>query len=120
MLIELYRFKYKSINVNSKCKYYLSICLIIECDDYHYGKNCLHECSCLNGFCDKIKGKLCAIDILTDNIRFSSQNDKLILSINISVIFFRCTSRGSQLSTYHLFKLLMLNENLSFHKYLNS
>ncbi|XP_060570002.1 uncharacterized protein LOC132728362, partial [Ruditapes philippinarum] len=38
-----------------------------ECDDYHYGKNCLHECSCLNGFCDKIKGCVCQHGWVGDN-----------------------------------------------------
>ncbi|XP_053386927.1 uncharacterized protein LOC123542089 isoform X2 [Mercenaria mercenaria] len=30
-----------------------------ECDDYHYGRNCLQTCSCLNGNCDKRTGCVC-------------------------------------------------------------
>ncbi|XP_053386930.1 uncharacterized protein LOC123542087 [Mercenaria mercenaria] len=30
-----------------------------ECDDYHYGRNCLKTCSCLHGICDKRTGCVC-------------------------------------------------------------
>ncbi|XP_060578338.1 fibrillin-1-like [Ruditapes philippinarum] len=30
-----------------------------DCDQYHYGRNCAHNCSCLKGICDKKTGCIC-------------------------------------------------------------